>query len=89
MKVKQYGAKMEELRKEGHTYREIGEAVGLTGNQVKEYFRRDRREQRLRGYPRSKKEDAKKTNQELRSELKRLRMEVELLQDFLHAIEGR
>ena len=35
---------MEELRKEGHTYREIGEAVGLTRNQVKEYFRRDRRE---------------------------------------------
>ncbi len=89
MKIKQYGARMEELRKEGYTYREIGEAVGLTREQVKEYFRRKRREQRLRGYPRSKKEDAKKTNQDLRNELKRLRMEVELLRDFLHVIEGR
>lgn len=89
MKVKQKGPEMEQLRQEGKTYREIASAVGLRKEQVEEYFKRRRREQRRRGYPRSKKADALKTNQELRSELKRLRMEVDLLRDFLDVVEGR
>ena len=76
MKVKQKGPEMEQLRREGKTYREIASVVGLRKEQVEEYFKRSRREQRRRGYPRSKKADALKTNQALRSELKRLRMEV-------------
>lgn len=89
MKVKQYGARMEELKRSGKTHREIGEEVGLTKAQVKRYFERDRREQRERGYPRSKKSDAQKTNQALRSELKSLRMENQLLRDFLEHIERK
>ena len=87
MKIKQYGPRMEELKREGKTIREIAIDVGLEYEQVKGYFKRARRDQRLRGYPRSRKDDALKTNCELRSELKRLRMEVELLRDFLDAIE--
>lgn len=89
MKVKQYGPRMEEMRRKGATYREIGDEVNLTHEQVKEYFRRDRREQRQRGYSRSKKSDAQKTNQVLRGELKSLRMELDLLRDFMDVWEGR
>ena len=89
MKIKQYGARMEELRREGKTIREIAAEVGLKYEQVKEYFKRTRKEQRKRGYPRSRKDDALKTNQTLRSELKSLRMELELLRDFLDAIERK
>lgn len=89
MKVKQKGPEMEQLRREGKTYQEIASAVGLRKEQVKGYFKRDRQEARRRGYPRSKKADALKTNQELRSELKRLRMEIDLLRDFLDVMEGR
>jgi hypothetical protein len=88
MKVKQHGPRMEELRRKGATYQEIGDKVNLTREQVKEYFRRDRREQRQRGYSRSKKSDAQKTNQTLRGELKSLRMELDLLRDFMDVWEG-
>jgi len=83
MKIKQYGAQLEELKRAGKTNREIAEELGLKKEQVKGYFKRSRKEQRQRGYPRSRKDDAQKTNQALRSELKSLRMEVELLRDFL------
>ena len=46
MKIKQYGPQMEELRREGKTIREIATAVGLKYEQVKEYFKRTRKEQR-------------------------------------------
>lgn len=89
MKIKQYGPRMEELKREGKTNREIAADVGLKYEQVKRYFCRERREQRKRGYPRSRKNDASKTNQALRKELASLRMEVELLRDFLDAIERK
>ena len=78
---------MEEMKRAGKTNLEIAEAVGLRKEQVKGYFKRSRKEQRLRGSPRSRKDDAQKTNQALRSELKSLRMEVELLRDFLGELE--
>ena len=87
MKVKQYGPQMEEMKRNGERYREIALKLGLRYEQVTEYFKRNRREQRRRGYPRSKKPDTRKTNQALRSELKSLRMEVDLLRDFMHAAE--
>lgn len=89
MKVKQYGPQIEEMKRQGCSRKEIGEATGLKPEQIKEYLRRRRANERKRGYPRSKKADAEKTNQELRSELKRLRMEVDLLRDFLGAMERR
>lgn len=81
-KVKMYGPQMEELKRDGKTYTEIARAVGLTHEQVKQYFKRRSAEARRRGYRRSKKADALKTNQVLRGELKSLRMEVALLRDF-------
>ncbi|GEM_PF-3718652 len=89
MKVKQYGPQIEEMKRQGSTHKEIAAATGLKPEQIKEYLRRSRVEQRKRGYPRSQKPDAQKTNQELRSELKRMRMEVALLRDFLSAMERK
>lgn len=89
MQVKQHGPRLEEMKREGKTNREIAAEVGLTKEQVERYFERSRREQRARGYPRSKKADAQKTNQELCSELKSLRMENQLLRDFLQLVERR
>lgn len=80
---------MEELRASGKSNREIAEQLGLTGEQVKGYFSRTRREQRLRGYPRSKKDDTLKTKQALCSEVKSLRMEVDLLRGFMAGIERK
>ena len=59
---------MEEMKRAGKTNREIGEAFGLEKEQVQDYFKRSRIEQRLRGYRRSGKDDTAKTNQELRTE---------------------
>lgn len=50
MKIKQYGPRMEELRREGKTIREIATEVGLKYEKVKEYFKRTRKEQRKRTY---------------------------------------
>lgn len=81
-KVMKYGPQMEELKRSGRTYSEIAQTTGLRYEQVKEYFKRCRAEGRRRGYRRSKKADALKTNQVLRGEIKSLRMEVALLRDF-------
>ena len=44
--IKQYEKEMFELRKEGHTLREIGEKFGLTYEQVHDFFKRHNRKQR-------------------------------------------
>jgi predicted transcriptional regulator len=81
-KVKIHGPRKEEMKRDGKTYSEIAQEVGLAHSQVKEYFKRRSMEARHRGYRRSKKADALKTNQVLRGEIKSLRMEVVLLRDF-------
>jgi transposase len=81
-KVMKHGPHMEELKRAGKSNTEIAQATGLRYEQVKEYFRRRRGEGRRKGYRRSKKADALKTNQVLRGEIKSLRMEVALLRDF-------
>ena len=73
----------------GETNREIGESYGLTKEQVKNLVRRQNRKQRLiaRGYvPQPKGRPRKGTlNEEQRrsKELAELRMQVELLRNFL------
>ena len=88
-KIKVHGPRIEELRRNGKTYNEIAQEVGLTHEQVKQYFKRERKEARHRGYRRSKKSDAMKTNQALRVEIKSLRMEVALLRDFSEEVERK
>ena len=73
----------------GETNREIGEHFGLTKEQIKQLVTRQRRKQRLieNGYiPRPKGRPRKDSADEIvrqQSELAQLRMQVELLQNFL------
>lgn len=79
----------------GETNREIGECFGLTKEQVKQLVTRQRRKQRLIecGYiPRPKgrpRKDAAGENIRQQNELIQLRMQVELLQNFLSEVGGR
>ena len=83
-------------RKEaGETHREIGEHFGLTKEQIKELVKRHRRKQHLlaNGYTPQPQGRPRKTEatEEIRqkNELAQLRMQVELLQNFLSEVGRR
>lgn len=84
--IKQYEAGMQAMKERGCTRAEIAARYGLTKEQVKEFFKRKRQKQREQAGIRGRKAEAMKTNQELRSELKHLRMEVEVLRNFAAAM---
>ena len=46
--IKQYEKEIKKLREQGLTQREIGERFGLTKEQIKEFFKRERKEQASR-----------------------------------------
>ena len=87
-------AQLLELRREGKTKREIAEHFGLNKEQVKNWINRHKQAQRRheagivprrRGRP---PKGYKPTEQEKDNEIKRLKMENELLRDFLR-LAGR
>ena len=72
---------------EGKTQREIAEHYGLKDKMVvKRLLERERRKERKQRKSRGRK--PAKTLQEYKYENKRLKMEVELLRDFLSRTEG-
>ena len=79
----------------GETNREIGEHFGLTKEQIKQLVTRQRRKQRLieNGYiPRPKgrpRKDVADENIRQQNELAQLRMQVELLRNFLSEVGRR
>ena len=88
-KVKQLISIIEERAKAGETYQEIGRTLGLTREEVRGAMQRQRRKERMlaagyilrpKGRPRkdSVSEELKQHN-----ELEKLRMQVELLRNFL------
>ena len=94
--MKQFGKQiLEEVKKQresGRTYKEIAECFNLRNSEsVRELLKRERRNQkkvdagilpRRRGRPRK---GHVTTEREKENEINRLRMENELLRDFLHA----
>jgi predicted transcriptional regulator len=89
IKVEQYAEEVFRRKKAGETNREIGESLGLTKEQVKQLVSRQNRKARriANGYvPRPKGRPAK-TEQDAETkrnnELVLLRMQVELLRNFL------
>lgn len=67
----------------GMTQKEVENALGLTGYRpVHELLRRERKKE-LRGVPKQRGRKPAKTLAEYKYENKRLKMEVELLRDFL------
>ena len=85
---------MEQMHQEGHSCREIGEKFGFTKEQVKECLRRPRRkaQKEQESIPKRRGKPAKQiptTLSALEKEVKQLRMENELLRDFLKAAERK
>lgn len=79
----------------GETNREIGERFGLSLQQIKGLVKRQNRKQRLlaNGYvpqPKGRPRRTKETEEvRQRNELIQLRMQVELLRNFLSEVGGR
>ena len=81
------------LRAEGLTLREIGDELGLSHKQMRDWSYRYNREQRniaIGKEPRPKgrpRKDGQPPRQDVQKELERLRMENKLLRDFLQSTE--
>ena len=88
-KVEELASIIEQRQKQGETYREIGSSLGLSREVVREAVKRKRRKERKiaagyiplpKGRPRKEpaSEETKRNN-----EIVQLRMQVELLRNFL------
>ena len=74
---------IKEMLAGGMTQKEVETALGLTGNRpIHELFKRERKKEQ-QGVPKQRVRKPAKTLQEYKYENKRLKMEVELLRDFL------
>lgn len=88
-KVEQLAEIVRERHDQGESYREIATSYGLEKEQVKKLMERQRRKERMlaAGYiPRPKgrpDKEAVSEEEKQRNELVRLRMQVELLRNFL------
>ena len=75
--------RIKQMLSEGMTQKEVEEALGLTGcRPVHELLKRERKKEQ-QGVPKQRSRKPAKTLQEYKYENKRLKMEVELLRDFL------
>ena len=75
--------RIKEMLAEGMTQKEVEDKLGLSGYRpVHELLKRERRKER-QGVPKQRGRKPAKTLQEYKYENKRLKMEVELLRDFL------
>ena len=82
-KVQKLLPEVKRLNAEGYTHRQIAEKLGLGGKEVvKQLLQRERRKE-IPGIRKQRGRKAAKTLQEYKHENKRLKMEVELLRDFL------
>ena len=75
--------RIKQMLSEGMTQKDVEEALGLTGYRpVHELLKRERKKEQ-QGVPKQRDRKPAKTLQEYKYENKRLKMEVELLRDFL------
>ena len=87
--IKQYEDEILKLKEDGFSYREIGERLGFTKDEIRDFIKRRNRTLRKidKGYaPKAKGRPRVRpltTEEELRKELEKLQMENELLRDFL------
>ena len=78
---------IKEMLASGMTQSEVEKALGLTGDRPVHALLKRERKKELRGVPKSRGRKPAKTLQEYKYENKRLKMEVELLRDFLSLTE--
>ena len=75
--------RIKQMLSDGMTQKEVENALGLTGYRpVHELLKRERKKEQ-QGVPKQRGRKPAKTLQEYKYENKRLKMEVELLRDFL------
>jgi len=74
---------------EGYTHRQIAEKLGLGDKMVVKRLLERERKKWLQGIPKQRGRKPAKTLQEYKYENKRLKMEVELLRDFLSLTERK
>lgn len=80
---------IKEMLESGMTQREVAAKLGLRGKETIHYLLvRERRKER-QGLPKQRGRKPAKTLQEYKNENKRLKMEVELLRDFLLLTERK
>ena len=79
---------IKEMLEQGMTQKEVEDALGLTGYRPVHSLLKRERKKDLRGIPKQRGRKPAKTLQEYKYENKRLKMEVELLRDFLQCTEG-
>ena len=78
---------IKEMLEQGMSHREIEERLGLKGDRpVHQLLKRERKKE-LQGVPKQRSRKPARTLQEYKYENKRLKMENELLRDFLSLIE--
>ena len=81
--------RIKEMLQQGMTQKEVEEALGLTGYRpIHELLKRERKKE-LQGIPKQRGRKPAKTLQEYKYENKRLKMENELLRDFLSLTERK
>ena len=78
---------IKEMLASGMTQTEVEKAFGLTGDRPVHNLLKRERKKELQGVPKSRGRKPAKTLQEYKYENKRLKMEVELLRDFLSLTE--
>lgn len=94
-KIKQYEKEISKMHEEGFTYRKIGEKLGYTKTQVKEFAKRQRKrikEHSTKTVPKRRGRPRKKpitSQREMELEINKLKMENELLRDFLQSFGRR
>jgi len=78
---------IKEMLEQGMTQKEVEDALGLTGYRPVHSLLKRERKKDLQGIPKQRGRKPAKTLQEYKYENKRLKMEVELLRDFLRCTE--
>ena len=85
--VQKFLPQIKEMLASGMTQSEVEKALGLTGDRPVHTLLKRERKKELQGVPKSRGRKPAKTLQEYKYENKRLKMEVELLRDFLSLTE--
>ena len=86
-KIQMLLPQIQQMLEDGMTQREVAEALGLEGGRPVHAVLKRGRKKAVQGVPKTRGRKPAKTLQEYKYENKRLRMENELLRDFLSLTE--
>ena len=85
-KVQELLPEVKRYKEEGYTYNQIAEKLGFNDGEVARNLLKREGRKEVSGIPKQRGRKPAKTLQEYKYENKRLKMEVELLRDFLSLI---